>query len=202
MSTGMLYKDVWERKEAALVENYGSQLWTAMEFPAALNDLRVSSLEQLLASECKMAVSCVAPEVGYVEDLLVSNGLKVFSISPYKRMDNLMVLEVNPEQLVANIVRQSEMEPAASRGTFRRSRVVFVWRQDFPLFKSPNCVSVGTSLALKALSDAFGIEEASVCTFQSLSGARRESEWPLTPPGCPGGGTLSQPAARVAPDHH
>ena len=52
--------------------------------------------------------------------------------------------QVNPEQLVSKI--------------------------DFPLFKSPNCVSVGTSLALKAIADAFGIAEASVCTFQSLSG--------------------------------
>ena len=41
---------------------------------------------------------------------------------------------------------------------------------DFPLFKSPNCVSVGTSLALKAVADAFGIAEVSICTFQSLSG--------------------------------
>lgn len=143
-SEGLLYKDVWERKEAALKKNYGSQLWTAMNFPPELEGMRVSSLEQLRASECRLVVSCVAPEVGYVEDLLVSSGFKVFSISPYKRMDNLMVLEVNPEQLLRNI--------------------------EFPLFKSPNCVSVGTSIALKALSDAYGVTEASVCTFQSLSG--------------------------------
>lgn len=143
-SEGLLYKDVWERKEAALKKNYGSQLWTAMDFPPELEGMRVSSLEQLRASECRFVVSCVAPEVGYVEDLLVSSGFKVFSISPYKRMDNLMVLEVNPEQLLRNI--------------------------EFPLFKSPNCVSVGTSIALKALSDAYGVTEASVCTFQSLSG--------------------------------
>ena len=49
-------------------------------------------------------------------------------------MDNLMVLEVNPEQLVRNI--------------------------EFPLFKSPNCVSVGTSIALKAIADAYGVAEA------------------------------------------
>ena len=144
MSEGLMYKDVWERKEAALLKNYGSQLWSAMEFPPELEGVRVSSLDALLASDCKFAVSCVAPDVGYVEDILVSNGVKVFSISPYKRMDNLMVLEINPEQLVKKI--------------------------DFPLFKSPNCVSVGTSLALKAISDAYGITEASVCTFQSLSG--------------------------------
>ena len=41
---------------------------------------------------------------------------------------------------------------------------------ELSLFKSPNCVSVGTSIALKAISDAYGVTEASVCTFQSLSG--------------------------------
>ena len=38
------------------------------------------------------------------------------------------------------------------------------------LFKSPNCVSVGTTLGLKAIDDAFGLDRVSVCTFQSLSG--------------------------------
>jgi hypothetical protein len=41
---------------------------------------------------------------------------------------------------------------------------------DKMLFKSPNCVSVGTSLGLKAIEDAFGLMQVSVCTFQSLSG--------------------------------
>ena len=143
-SEGMVFQDVWEQKEAALMANYGSQLWSAMTFPPELAGVRVSSLDELLAGPCMLAISCVAPDVGYVEDLMVTNGMKVFSISPYKRMDNLLVPEVNPEQLRRNA--------------------------ELSLFKSPNCVSVGTSLPLKALADAFGLVEASVCTFQSLSG--------------------------------
>ena len=142
-SEGMVFQDVWEQKEAALMANYGSQLWSAMTFPPELAGVRVSSLDELLAGPCMLAISCVAPDVGYVEDLMVTNGMKVFSISPYKRMDNLLVPEVNPEQLRRNA--------------------------ELSLFKSPNCVSVGTSLPLKALADAFGLVEASVCT-QSLSG--------------------------------
>ena len=95
MSEGMLYRDVWERKERALVKNYGGELWSALDFPPELEGVRVSSLDALLSSDvCSMAISCVAPDVGYVEDQLVASGFKVFSISPYKRMDNLMVLEV------------------------------------------------------------------------------------------------------------
>lgn len=143
-SEGMSYRTVWEEKESALMANYGSQLWRAMPFPEELEGVAVSSLDGLLASECRLAVSCVAPDVGYIEDILVNAGFKVYSISPYKRSENLTVPEVNPAQI-----------PLAVEAS---------------LFKSPNCVSVGTSLALKAIDDAFGIASANICTFQSLSG--------------------------------
>jgi aspartate-semialdehyde dehydrogenase len=143
-SEGVLYKDVWVEKEAALMKNYGQDLWTAQPFPEQLEGLVVASLDELLAGSCKIAVSCVAPDVGYIEDILVNGGVKVYSISPYKRSENLTVPEVNPSQI-----------PFAL---------------DAGLFKSPNCVSVGTTLALKAVDEAFGIESAGICTFQSLSG--------------------------------
>ena len=57
--------------------NYGSQLWNAMPFPPELAHVRVSSLEALLAGPCKLAISCVAPDVGYVEDLLTDGGVTV-----------------------------------------------------------------------------------------------------------------------------
>jgi len=146
-SEGLLYEEVWEQKEDALVANYGDQLWTRQSFPEALRGVRVSSLDELVADgSCRLAVSCVAPDVGYVEDILTSNGFAVFSISPYKRAHNLMVLEVNPLQMPLSISRGAQ------------------------LFKSPNCVSVGTSLALQALHAAFGLVDVSVCTLQSLSG--------------------------------
>lgn len=146
-SEGLLYEEVWEQKEDALVANYGDQLWTRQPFPKALRGVRVSSLDELVAdSGCRLAVSCVAPDVGYVEDILTSNGFSVFSISPYKRAHNLMVLEVNPLQMPLSMSHGAR------------------------LFKSPNCVSVGTTLALQALHSAFGLTDVSVCTLQSLSG--------------------------------
>jgi aspartate-semialdehyde dehydrogenase len=146
-SEGLLYKEVWEQKEDALVANYGDQLWTRQPFPDALRGVRVSSLDELVANAgCRLAVSCVAPDVGYIEDILTSNGFAVFSISPYKRAHNLMVLEVNPLQMPLSMSHGAR------------------------LFKSPNCVSVGSTLALQALHAAFGLTDVSVCTLQSLSG--------------------------------
>jgi len=146
-SEGMLYEEVWQQKEDALVANYGDQLWARQPFPQALAGVRVSSLDELVAdSRCRLAISCVAPDVGYVEDILTSNGFAVFSISPYKRAHNLMVLEVNPLQMPLSMSRGAQ------------------------LFKSPNCVSVGTTLALQALHSNFGLVDVSVCTLQSLSG--------------------------------
>ena len=143
-SEGQLYQDVWEEKEAALMKNYGNQLWSAMAFPPPLAGIKVASLEAVLESDCKIAISCVAPDVGYIEDILTNGGVKVYSISPYKRSENLTVPEVNPAQIPSAV--------------------------DKLLFKSPNCVSVGTSLGLKAIDDAFGLMKCSICTFQSLSG--------------------------------
>ena len=90
-SEGQLYQDVWEEKEAALMKNYGSQLWSAMPFPPQLEGVKVASLEAVLESDCKIAISCVAPDVGYIEDILTNGGVKVYSISPYKRSENLTV---------------------------------------------------------------------------------------------------------------
>ena len=143
-SEGFLYQQVWEEKEEALMKNYGGELWRAMPFPPELEGVKVASLESLLKSDCKIAVSCVAPDVGYIEDILTNAGLSVYSMSPYKRSENLTVPEVNPAQIPSAVDKQ--------------------------LFKSPNCVSVGTTLALKAIDDAFGLSKVSVCTFQSLSG--------------------------------
>merc|ERR1719450_602654 len=43
-------------------------------------------------------------------------------------------------------------------------------RDTLPLVKSPNCVTCGISVALKAIDDAYGLEGVSVTTFQALSG--------------------------------
>ena len=82
LSEGMSYEEVWAKKEAALMKNYGQELWTAMPFPEALHGVKVSSLDELIAGDCKVAVSCVAPEVGYIEDIMVTNGIKVLIAGP------------------------------------------------------------------------------------------------------------------------
>ena len=69
-SVGLSYQSVWEQKEAALMANYGSELWAAMGFPPELEGLQVASLDELLEGDCELAVSCVAPDVGYIEDIL------------------------------------------------------------------------------------------------------------------------------------
>jgi len=64
-------------------------------------------------------------------------GIKVFSISPHARFDPrnpLSVPEANPQVLAA-----------AARDP------------DMSLVKSPNCVTCGVVVALKALDDAFGV---------------------------------------------
>ena len=58
-SVGLSYQSVWEQKEAAL-----------MGFPPELEGLQVASLDELLEGDCELAVSCVAPDVGYIEDIL------------------------------------------------------------------------------------------------------------------------------------
>jgi len=178
-SAGRPFHDVWIEKESTLVNHYGMDLWTPEPYPKKLADLRVSSLKQLLAwghgsgegkgenenydvandteysPKFKYAISCVAPAVGFVEDELVAAGFKVFSISPYKRGQNLCVLEANYLKLDTGI--------------------------DTMLFKSPNCVTCGSCVALSALSSKFGkFKNISITTFQSLSGrgdAKYPKEW-------------------------
>lgn len=164
-TAGKPFSAVFEKKEEALVEHYGKDLWKPLDFPAELMSARVSSVEEVLElGECKTALSFIAPEHGEVEDTLAAAGVKVFSISPHARFDlanPLSVPEANPEVLREAVARSVE-DPAA---------------EALSLVKSPNCVTCGTVIALKALDDAFGVDEVSVTTFQSLSG-RGDAKYP------------------------
>ena len=164
-TAGKPFSAVFEKKEEALVEHYGRDLWKPQDFPAELMSARVSSVEEVLElGECKTALSFIAPEHGEVEDTLAAAGVKVFSISPHARFDlanPLSVPEANPEVLREAVARSVE-DPAA---------------EALSLVKSPNCVTCGTVIALKALDDAFGVDEVSVTTFQSLSG-RGDAKYP------------------------
>ena len=39
-----------------------------------------------------------------------------------------------------------------------------------PMIKSPNCVTCGVSMVLKAIDDRYGVDGVSIATFQALSG--------------------------------
>lgn len=88
-----------------------------------------------------------------MEDKLIASGFDVFSISPHARTRPgvpLVVPEVNGLDLLREVQRRPK---EAGR-----------------LIKSPNCVSCGLCLVLDALRKAYGLDEISVTTFQSLTG--------------------------------
>lgn len=165
-TVGKPFSAVFEKKEEALAEHYGADLWKPMDFPTELMSARVCSVEDVIErGECRTALSFIAPEHGEIEDRLAAAGVKVFSISPHARFDPanpLSVPEANPEVL------KDAVDEAASAG----------FEGDcHSLVKSPNCVTCGVVVALKALDAAFGVEDVSVTTFQSLSG-RGDAKYP------------------------
>lgn len=104
--------------------------------------------------EKHIVVSAIAPQLGHIEDSLQAAGFKVFSISPHARTlktNPLVVPEANAEVMLETLQARVAGAP-------------------FPLIKSPNCVTCGISVVLKAIDNAFGIDSVAVTTFQALSG--------------------------------
>ena len=169
-TAGKPFSSVFEKKEEALVEHYGADLWKPQVFPQEFMSVRVSSVEEVIARrECRVALSFIAPEHGEIEDALGAAGVKVFSISPHARFDPanpLSVPEANPETLrdaVAESFKFANKEEDAKS-----------------LVKSPNCVTCGVAVALKALDDVKkwgGVRDVAITTFQSLSG-RGDAKYP------------------------
>ncbi|KAJ1460665.1 hypothetical protein M885DRAFT_508778 [Pelagophyceae sp. CCMP2097] len=165
-TAGQLLSDVWRDKEKALEDHYGRALWEAAPVPDAIEGILVASVEALFQSNCKYVISCIAPALGHLEDALQRAGVVVFSISPHDRnvaRNPLVVPEANGDDLLLSIASAAR-EPASfcEDGSPRPQTV--------PLIKSPNCVTCGVSVVLKALEDAYGVEGVSVTTFQALSG--------------------------------
>jgi aspartate-semialdehyde dehydrogenase len=161
-SAGTSFEQIWNEKEEALSAHYGEELWEADHaFPEALKGIIVSSLDELLDSDCKYVISAIAPKLGFLEDKLIANGCTVASISPYKRQENILcVLEANHEALKASL--EAKLQALKQIETGLPPGV---------MIKSPNCVCCGSTVILRALSDAFkGLGEVSVTTMQSLSG--------------------------------
>eukprot|EP00808_Paulinella_micropora_P000982 g57114.t1 len=176
-TAGQDFEEVWHEKERALQEHYGKDLWDEdQNFPPQLKGVKVSSLQDLLNSSCRVAISAVAPRLGALEDALAAKGFTVVSISPYKRQEGILcVLEAN-HQVLRRALLQARNRPAvcsfSAAGLLEAQKLqMYVPKTPPQLVKSPNCVCCGTSVVLRALAKAFGVlAEVSVTTFQSLSG--------------------------------
>lgn len=124
--------------------------------PELARDLIVQPCEPGLP--CDAVFSALPSSVaGPVEEAMAAAGYAVFSNASAHRMDPdvpLLIPEVNSEH-VALITAQR-----ARRG----------WSRGM-LVTDPNCSTVGLTLALKPLHDAFGVSHVMVTTMQALSGA-------------------------------
>jgi aspartate-semialdehyde dehydrogenase len=124
--------------------------------PEEVRDLVVQRCEPGL--DCRIVFSALpAGEAGTIEERFASAGYGVFSNASSHRMDTdvpLLIPEVNGDHL-AMIAHQ------------RRRRG---WDRGF-IVTDPNCSTVGLTLALKPLYDAFGLKRVIATTLQATSGA-------------------------------
>lgn len=140
---GASYGSVWEDKERALREHYGS-IWRICPCPDGLRELQIASFEELLRSDCGLVFSSIHARAGRLEDELIREGHRVFSNSPHRRLDSSAVLTV------------PEIGEVSTNGN--------------RLIKYPNCVTSGLALVLKPLASKYGLQQVVVTTYQSLSG--------------------------------
>ena len=124
--------------------------------PESVQELIVQPCEPDL--DCELIFSALPSATARdVEERFAASGYGVLSNASAHRMDwdvPLLIPEVNPEHL-ALIAMQRE-----NRG----------WGKGF-IVTDPNCSTVGLTVALKPLHDAFGIRRVVVTTLQALSGA-------------------------------
>jgi aspartate-semialdehyde dehydrogenase len=108
--------------------------------------------------DCEIVFSALPAETAYeVEEQLAAAGYGVLSNASSHRMDPdvpLLIPEVNPDHL--------QLVPLQ-----RRNRG---WGKGF-IVTDPNCSTIGLTLALKPLHDAFGVRRLVVTTMQAISGA-------------------------------
>ena len=124
--------------------------------PESVRDIVVQPIETNL--DCQLVFSALPSSVAMaVEEDFAAAGYGVLSNASAHRMDAdvpLLIPEVNPEHLALIPVQQ------ANRG----------WDKGF-IVTDPNCSTVGMTLPLKALHQAFGVKRVVVVTMQALSGA-------------------------------
>lgn len=124
-----------------------------VEMPASVADLIVQKCEPGL--DCDFVFSGLDSSVaGPVESAFAEAGYAVISNAKNHRMDPdvpLLIPEINPDHL----------DLISTQGYTSGGYIV----------TNPNCASVGMTVALKPIQDAFGIEAIHVTTMQALSGA-------------------------------
>lgn len=93
---------------------------------------------------------------GSIEEDFAKAGCVVISNSKNHRMDDdvpLVIPEVNPDHL--------------SLITLQKKR----WKSNGYIVTNPNCTTIGLTMVLKPLHDAFGVKQLIVTSMQALSGA-------------------------------
>ncbi|NQV74053.1 aspartate-semialdehyde dehydrogenase [bacterium] len=124
------------------------------EIPSRVAELTVQDASHVLL-DCDFVFSGLDSSVaGEIEERYARAGYPVISNAKNFRMNAdvpLLIPEVNPEHL----------------GLIDTQK----WGSDGYIVTNPNCASVGLTMALKPLHDAFGIELVHVTTMQALSGA-------------------------------
>ena len=122
--------------------------------PEALADMPVVPCRPDAVGDCRLAFSALGSAVAEAtEERFAADGRWVVSNARSHRMHPLVPLvvpEVNPDHL-----------DLAARQRFGSGRIL----------TNPNCSTIGLTLALKPLVDAFGVEACHVVTMQGLSGA-------------------------------
>ncbi|MEA3407336.1 MAG: aspartate-semialdehyde dehydrogenase [Chloroflexota bacterium] len=125
--------------------------------PAVVRDMMVQPCEPG-GLDCRLVFSALPSSVaGKIEEDFAAAGYGVLSNASSHRMDAdvpLLIPEVNPEHVELLSVQ-------------RRNRG---WEEGF-IITDPNCSTVGMTLVLKPLYDAFGLRRVVVTTLQALSGA-------------------------------
>jgi aspartate-semialdehyde dehydrogenase len=120
--------------------------------PENVKELEIKACEPNL--DCSIVFSGLDSSVaGPIEENFAKKGYKVISNSKNHRMDKnvpLLVPEINPEHL--ELIKTQNFNGGC-------------------IVTNPNCSTIGLVLALKPLSDSFGLESVNVVTMQALSGA-------------------------------
>jgi len=128
----------------------------ASDCPKEVRDLVVQPCEPRL--DCRIVFSALpAGEAQETELRFAEAGYGVFSNASAHRMDPdvpLLIPEVNGDHL----------------GMLAHQRSQRHWGQGF-IVTNPNCSTVGLTLAIKPLYDAFGLRKVMVTTLQAVSGA-------------------------------